>query len=170
MERLELTYDCEFVCFAVIFCRYNFNMDLRVLVPLLTPFTRYSKWKLKMISYLKRQGLYDLSIGIGKESYKYENDWLNDGDKAFAKLCLAFSPILRYLILLNTQRISGQNWIEPLERTMRIIIEIWRSHPTPQEFFIQKSRPLLSLMKLFKMKNKHNLIHNQFELKKVSWK
>ena len=44
------------------------------------------------------------------------------------------------LILLNTQRISGKNWIEPLASTMRIIIEIWRAHPAPQGFFIQKSR------------------------------
>ena len=58
------------------------------------------------------------------------------------------------LVLLNTQRKSRQNWIEPLASTMRIIIVLWRSHPVPQEFFNQKSRPLLSLMKLFKMKMK----------------
>ena len=32
-----------------------------------------------MISSLKRQCLYEVSIGIGKESYEDENDWLNDG-------------------------------------------------------------------------------------------
>ena len=48
-------------------------MDSILSVPLLTPSTRYSKWKLKMIAYLKRQGLYEVSIGLGKESYKYEN-------------------------------------------------------------------------------------------------
>ena len=56
------------------------HMDSILLVPLLTPSTRYSEWKLKMIAYLKRQGLYEVSIGLGKESYKYESEWLNDGD------------------------------------------------------------------------------------------
>ena len=55
-------HDCEFV----FFCgdRYNFNMDSRVSIPLLTPFTRYLEWKLNIISSLKRQGLYELSIGL----------------------------------------------------------------------------------------------------------
>ena len=73
MERIELTYDYELVYFAVIFCRYNFNMDLRLSVPLLTPFTRYLEWKLKMISSLRKQGLYKVSIGVCKESYEDEN-------------------------------------------------------------------------------------------------
>ena len=51
-----------------------------------------------MISSLKRRGLYEVSIGLGKESYGDENDWLNDGDRAFGTICLAFSPSLRYLI------------------------------------------------------------------------
>ena len=110
-----------------------------------------------------------MSTGIGKESYENENDWLNDDDKAFGAICLALSPSLRYLIgFANTQRISGKNWKEPLASTMRIIIALWRSHPAPQELFAQKSQPLLSLMKLFKMKKKLNLPHNQFESKKVS--
>ena len=70
-----------------------------------------------------------------------------------------------FLNLLNTQRIYGNNWTEPLESTMRIIIVLWRLQPTPQELFSQKSQPLLSLMKLFKMKKKRNLLHSQFELK-----
>ena len=74
------------------------------------------------------------------------------------------------LVLLNTQRISGQNWTKPLARTIRIIIVLWRLHPAPQEFFTQNSQPLLSLMKLFKMKMKQNLLHIQFELQKVSMK
>ena len=73
-------------------------MDSILPVPLLTPYTRYSEWKLKMISSLKRQGLYEVSIGLGKESYKDENDWLNDGDRDFVKIYMAFSPSLRYLI------------------------------------------------------------------------
>ena len=46
------------------------------------------------------------------------------------------------LVLLNTQKIYGQNWTEPLESTMRIIITLWRSHITPQEFFTQYYHPL----------------------------
>ena len=51
-----------------------------------------------MISPLKTQGLYEVSIGLGKESYEDENEWLNDDDRAFRTICLAFSPILHYLI------------------------------------------------------------------------
>ena len=51
-----------------------------------------------MITSLKRQGLYEVSIGLGKYSYEYDNDWLNDGDRYFGTICLAFSRILRYLI------------------------------------------------------------------------
>ena len=124
-----------------------------------------------MISYLKRQGLYDVFNGLGKESYKYENEWINDGDIYFVTIGMTFWDLLAcatLLILLNIQRIFGKNWIEPLESTMRIFIAIWGAHSEPQEFFIQNSRPLLSLMKLFKFKKKQNLPHSQFELKKVS--
>ena len=67
-------------------------------VPLLTPFTTYSEWKLKLNASLKRQGLYEVSIGLGKESYENENDWMNDVDRYFGAICLALSPSLRYLI------------------------------------------------------------------------
>ena len=66
-------------------------MDSILLVPLLTPSTRYSEWKLKMIASLKRQGLYEVSIVLGKESYEYENDWLNDSDRANGAICRNFS-------------------------------------------------------------------------------
>ena len=66
-------------------------------VPLLTPFISYSEWKLKMITSRKRQDLYEVSIGLGKESYENENDWLNDGDGAFGAIGLALSPSLCYL-------------------------------------------------------------------------
>ena len=74
------------------------HMDSKLSVPLLNPSTRYSEWKLKIISSLKRQYLYEVSIEIGKESYDYENDWLNDGDRPFGTICLALSPSLHYLI------------------------------------------------------------------------
>ena len=67
-------------------------------VSLLNPFTSYSEWKLKMIASLKRQGLYEVSIRIGKESYDNENDWINDGDRSFGVTCMVLSPSLHYLI------------------------------------------------------------------------
>ena len=75
-------------------------MDSKLSVPLLTPSTRYSEWKLKMIAYLKRQGLYEVSNGIGKESYKDENEWINDSDRYFGTIGMDFwkSPRLCYLI------------------------------------------------------------------------
>ena len=51
-----------------------------------------------MTASQKRQGLYELYIGLGKDSYENENDWLNDGDRAFGAICLGLSPSLRYLI------------------------------------------------------------------------
>ena len=107
-------------------------MDSRLPVPLLTPFTRYLEWKLKMISSLKRQGLYGISIGLGKESYEDENDWLNDGDRYFGRICLAISRSICYLIdSAKYPKYSRHNWIEPLASTMRIILAIWRAHPAP---------------------------------------
>ena len=51
-----------------------------------------------MIASLKRRGLYQVSIGLGKDSHENENDWLNDGDRDFGAIFLALSPSLRYLI------------------------------------------------------------------------
>ena len=67
-----------------------------------------------MVSSLKRQGLYDVSIGIGKESYEDENDWLNDGDRDFGTICLALSPSLGYL--LDSAEYPKDMWTE-LDRT-----------------------------------------------------
>ena len=122
-----------------------------------------------MISSVKKQGLYEVSIGLGKESYEYENEWLNHDDRDFGLVCMTLSPSLRnLLIMFNTQRISGHNWIEPLASTMRIIIAISIGHPTPKELFIQKNHPLFSMMKFFKMKKNQNIQHSQFKMKKVS--
>ena len=85
-------------------------MDLRLSVPLLSPFTRYSEWKLKMISSLKRQSIYEVSIRHGKESYEDENDYLNDGDRAFGTIFLVFSPSLCYLI--DSAEYPKDLWIE----------------------------------------------------------
>ena len=51
-----------------------------------------------MISSLKIQGLYEVSIGLGKESYEDDNDWLNDDDRAFGRIFLVFSQSMSYLI------------------------------------------------------------------------
>ena len=51
-----------------------------------------------MISYIKGQYLYEVSIGIGKESYEDENEWINDSERGFGTICLSFSPSFRYLI------------------------------------------------------------------------
>ena len=67
-------------------------------IPPLTPFTSYSEWKLKMIAYLKRRGLYEVSIGIGRETYENENDWLNDIDRAFGSIALALDDDLYFVI------------------------------------------------------------------------
>ena len=45
-------------------------MDSILSVPLIITSTRYSEWKLKMISPLKRKFLYEIFIGVGKESYE----------------------------------------------------------------------------------------------------
>ena len=51
-----------------------------------------------MSASLKRLGLCEVSIRLGKESYQNENDQLNDSDRYFGAICLALSPSLRYLI------------------------------------------------------------------------
>ena len=51
-----------------------------------------------MISYLKRQGLYEISIGVGEESYEEPSDWLNDCDRAIGDICPVVSPSMDYLI------------------------------------------------------------------------
>ena len=104
-------------------------MDL--LVPLLTLFTNYSEWKKKMIASLMRRGLYGVSIGLGEDFFN-ENDWLNECDVYFGTMTLALCPSLRYVSRsIEDQRNSGQDWTEPLERLMRIIIALWKAHPAP---------------------------------------
>ena len=89
-------------------------MDSILSIPFITPFMRYLEWKLKMIASLKRQGLYEVSIGIHKESYEDENEWLNDGDRGFGIICTVFSPRLCYLI--DSTEYPKDLWIE-LNRT-----------------------------------------------------
>ena len=81
-------------------------MDLKLSAPLLTPSTRHSKWNMKMISYL-----YEVSIGLFKESYKNENDWLNDGDRAYGTICGTFSRSL-LIDLIEFAQYLKDLWIE----------------------------------------------------------
>ena len=67
-----------------------------------------------MISSLKRKCLYEVSIGLGKESYEYENDWINNNARYFRMICKAFSPSLCYPI--DYVEYPKDLWIE-LDRT-----------------------------------------------------
>ena len=51
-----------------------------------------------MITSLKRQGLYQISIGVGEESYEEPSDQLNECDREIGAICLAISPRMHYLI------------------------------------------------------------------------
>ena len=51
-------------------------------VPLLTLSTNYSEWKM-MITSLKRQDLYEVSIRLGEESFERKDYWLNECDVAY---------------------------------------------------------------------------------------
>ena len=113
-----------------------------------------------------------MSIGIGRETYENENDWLNDIDKSFGSIALALDDDL-YFVFYSAEH-PKDLWTR-LDKTFGKHNEdhnlvLWRLQPAPQEFFTQNSQALLSLMKLFKMKMKQNLLHIQFELKKVSMK
>ena len=89
-------------------------------VPLLTPFTSYSKWKMKMIASLKRQDLYEVSIGIGEDSYESENDWMNKCDAAFENLQPSLSCSMHYLS--KTVKYPKDLWTK-LDRTFGKINE-----------------------------------------------
>ena len=73
-------------------------MDSKV-VPLHYPFNYY-EWKLKMCAYLKRQCLYDVSIGAVREpeSCQEKDAWINDNDRAYGTMCLAIPPTMCYII------------------------------------------------------------------------
>ena len=50
-----------------------------------------------MIASLKRQYLYEVSIRLGEDSFKREDDWLNECDASFGTMCMALSPSMCYL-------------------------------------------------------------------------
>ena len=108
-----------------------------------------------MIASLKKQGLYEVSIGLGKESYEYENDWQNDYDRDFGAICMVISPRLCYLI--DSAYYPKDLW-KKLDRTFGNHNEDYYINlerlPAPQEFFLQKYWTLFSLIKNFKRKKK----------------
>ena len=77
---------------------YNNFMDSKVF-PLLSPFN-YSEWKSKMCAYLKRKCIYDVSIGVVREPYFFQEKyaWINDNDRAYGTMCLAIPPTMCYLL------------------------------------------------------------------------
>ena len=53
-----------------------------------------------MCAYLKRQCLYDVSIGVVREPEScHEKDaWLNDNDRDYGTMCLAILPTMHYIL------------------------------------------------------------------------
>ena len=50
-----------------------------------------------MIASLKRQDLYEVSTGLGEESFERKDEWLNECDATYGTMCMALSPSMRYL-------------------------------------------------------------------------
>ena len=50
-----------------------------------------------MIASLKRQDLYEVSIGFGEDSFESEEEWLNECDAAYGTMCMTLSPSMGYL-------------------------------------------------------------------------
>ena len=51
-----------------------------------------------MVAYLESHNLLDMSFGAGNESYEYENYWLDDGEREYARMCMAMTPNMCYLM------------------------------------------------------------------------
>ena len=110
-----------------------------------------------------------MSIGLGKESYYRDIYWMNECDGAFGTITLALSPSLRYLS--RSIEYPKELWTR-LDRTFGMIDEDHNSTLESTSSTIIILDPKISTstlsMKLFKMKKKQKLLHNQFELKTVS--
>ena len=52
-----------------------------------------------------------MSIGLGRESYENENDWLNDRDRAYGEICGTFSRSL-LIDLIEFAEYPKDLWIE----------------------------------------------------------
>ena len=76
----------------------------RSLVPLLTPFN-YDEWKMKMMNFLKRKRLFEITMGTEAEPLldAEKPKWLNRYDKAYGIMCLSVSPnILDFIISIES--------------------------------------------------------------------
>ena len=97
--------------------------------PLLSPFN-YADWKPKMSAYLKRQCLFDVSIGALSEPESYEEkiEWINNCDRYYGIMCLVMYPNIYHLIdsaeypfelwknldkAFSLQEIEDEAWSEP---------------------------------------------------------
>ena len=50
-----------------------------------------------MIASMKIHDIYEVSIGLGEESFESENYYINECDAAFGTICMALSPSMCYL-------------------------------------------------------------------------
>ena len=106
--------------YGAFFCFYRYNFEMNSSVPLLTRSSYYYEWKVKMIIFLKRQGLLWVSYGFGRKSFESENDWLNAKDVACEIMKLALSPSLPYLS--RSTKDPEELWTR-LDRTFEMIYE-----------------------------------------------
>ena len=62
-------------------------------LPLLTPFN-YDEWKMKMMNFLKREHLFEITMRTNTEPLldAKKPKWLNKYDKAYGIPCLSVSP------------------------------------------------------------------------------
>ena len=98
-------------------------------VPLLSPF-KYDDWKPNISAYLKRQCLFDVSIGALSEPESYEEKihWINNYDRYHGIIFFGMSPNIHHLIYLAKypfelwknldkafclQEIEAEAWSEP---------------------------------------------------------
>ena len=65
--------------------------------------------KMKMVAYIESPDLIDVSFGASKEYYEDENHLLDDGERAYARMCMVMTPNIRIsLNLLNVHSSSGE--------------------------------------------------------------
>ena len=76
--------------------------------------------------------IYELSIGLGEESFESENDYLNKCDVHFGTMCMALFPSMCYLKIFVEY--PKDLWTT-LDRTFGMIDEdhkvLWRAYTEP---------------------------------------
>ena len=89
-------------------------------VPLLTRYSDYYEWNVKIIIFMKRQDLLWVSYGFSRKYFESDNDWLNAKDVACEIMKLALSPSLPYLS--RSTKDPEELWTR-LDRTFGMIDE-----------------------------------------------